>query len=118
MPEGSRQRLQEICPLWTGEPSAPLNLELENSSVQLRYLLKQDEKNVGRLHVNFLPAVRQSDLSPVFRIEITARARPRDESISAAFEVLDFERDNVVRTFAAMTTPTMHEIWERTDGRR
>jgi uncharacterized protein (TIGR04255 family) len=118
LPAGSHRNLQEICPLWSGETSAPIDLQLENSTVQLRYFLKEDERNIGRLYVGFTPAVKPSDLSPVFRIDITARAKPREESISAAFDLLDHERDKVVRAFAAVTTPQMHEIWERTDARR
>lgn len=107
--------LDEISPLWSGLTTERAAGEIENSLVQMRYFLNDGNERVGRIHVLMQPAFRQSDLNPVFRVEITARGRPHGTSIVEAFELLDLERDAIVKTFAAVTTPKMHKLWERTD---
>jgi uncharacterized protein (TIGR04255 family) len=121
-PEGldPQSRLQEITPLWSTRLDADILGEFENALVQAQFLFRSghDVEPIGRIYVNFQPAVRQTDLTPVVRLEITARAKPRGETIDDGFELLDEERSAVVRTFAAVTTPEMHEAWGRKDGRR
>jgi uncharacterized protein (TIGR04255 family) len=109
--------LDQISPLWAGITSDQAPGEIENSLVQMRYLLDDGGERVGRIHVSMQPAFRPLDLKPVFRVDITARAKPRGASVVDAFNLLDVERDAVVRTFAAVTTPEMHELWGRTDVR-
>jgi uncharacterized protein (TIGR04255 family) len=120
MPDGSdpQQKLEKITPLWSMRPSETVPGEFENALVQTRFRLVEEGKPWGRMYVNFQPGLRQTDLTPVVRLEITARAKPREESISAAFQLLDRGRSAVVRTFAAVTTPEMHNFWGRTDARR
>jgi uncharacterized protein (TIGR04255 family) len=122
LPDGEdpQPKLHEITPLWLGPPSTSFPSEFENALIQSQFLLKEsgDESPVGRIYVNFQPAVRQTDLTPVVRLEITARAKPRQESITDAFRLLDHERSAVVQTFAAVTTSEMHKIWGRTDASR
>ena len=121
-PEGTdpHPRLEQITPFWSARPIGSLPEEFENALIQSQFVLKDatDEKPFGRLYVNFQPAVRQTDLTPVVRLEITARARPLEESVASAFDMLDEERSAIVRTFAALTTPEMHKLWGRTDGRQ
>ena len=107
--------LEEISPLWSGITSDRAPGEIENSVVQMRYFLDDEGERLGRIHVVMQPAFRQSDLRPVFKVEITARGKPRGSSVAEAFDLLDIERQAVVRTFAAVTTPEMHELWGRTD---
>jgi uncharacterized protein (TIGR04255 family) len=107
--------LEEISPLWSGITSDQAPGEIENSVVQLRYFLDDGNERLGRIHVWMQPAFRQTDLKPLFRVEITARGRPHGSSVAEAFELLDLERQAVVRTFAAVTTPEMHKLWGRTD---
>jgi uncharacterized protein (TIGR04255 family) len=108
--------LELISPLWSGITSDNAPGQMENSLVQLRYFLDDENERVGRIHVLMQPAFRPSDLKPVFRIEITARGRPHGSTVAEAFELLDIEREAVVRTFAAVTTPEMHKLWGRSDA--
>jgi uncharacterized protein (TIGR04255 family) len=121
-PEGSdpQSKLQDITPLWSTQLDADLPGEFENALVQAQFLLSNghNAEPIGRIYVNFQPAVRQSDLTPVVRLEITARAKPPSETIDDAYKLLDDERSAVVRTFAAVTTPKMHHVWGRKDARR
>jgi len=119
-PDGSNphHHLERITPLWAGRYSEPLPLEFENAAAQARYILRNGDKPYGRIYVNFSPAQRLTDQKPVVRLEILARGKPDDGSIDAAFRLLDVEREAIVRTFAAVTTPEMHKIWGRTDVRK
>ena len=83
---------------------------------QAQYILKEDGAPFGRTYVNFTPVIRNVDLSPAVQLDITVRARPVGQSAEAAFDLLDREREIVVRTFAAVTAPEMHRIWGRRDG--
>lgn len=118
-PEGMdpHQALQQITPLWNGELSESSPLEFESNSVQCRFIMRENDRPIGRVHVSFVPAYRATNQKPVIRLEITARAKPFDESVESAFRLLDRQRREVVSTFAATTTPAMHQIWERTDAR-
>ena len=118
LPDGAdpHQHLNRITPLWNGGFDSPGLLEPENVLTQARYLLKEDGQPFGRTYVNFAPVIRNVDLGPAVQLDITVRARPAGQSTEAAFDLLDREREIVVRTFAAVTTPEMHRMWERRDG--
>jgi uncharacterized protein (TIGR04255 family) len=108
--------LERISCLWAGAYSEPIPFELENVTAQARYIIRDGGKSIGRVHVNLAPAYRVTDKLPIIRAEFLARGKPNDDSIEATFQLLDQERDAIVRTFAAVTTPSMHEMWGRNDG--
>jgi uncharacterized protein (TIGR04255 family) len=115
--EKVHDRLEEITSLWTGHMGERLDAELENASVQLNFKLLEERKPAGRVHVSFLPANLKSDPSKeVIRLDITARGRPKHETPNSAFEFFDFGRRAVVTTFAAVTKPSMHSVWGRTNA--
>jgi uncharacterized protein (TIGR04255 family) len=117
LPDGSNphHQLQRITPLCSVQPKMPNQLDPENMSVQARYILKKDSQPFGRVYINFAPVIRSSDLAPAVQLDITARARPTAQSAEAVLNLLDDEREIVVRTFAAVTSSEMHRLWERTD---
>ncbi|MFL6799244.1 MAG: TIGR04255 family protein [Xanthobacteraceae bacterium] len=116
--EHIHDRFEEISPLWRGELSEETDAEFEDARVQLRFKLVEASKHVGRVHVVFQPAVLRSDPSKqAIRLDITARGRPREETVASAFQFFDFGRRAVVKMFAAVTQPSMHLIWGRTNGR-
>ena len=108
--------LEKITPLWAGALSEEVGPKRESATLRCRFILHDEGKPVGRVHVSFVPAHRVVDRKPVVRLEITARAKPADESVEAALRLLDKERTDVVRIFAAVTTPAMHKLWERKDA--
>lgn len=112
----SHLALETITPLWTGKLSEEIELERENAQIRCSFPLEEDGKPIGRVHVKFDPAHRNVDRKPVIRLEITARAKPTEESTAAALRLLNLERKNVVKMFAAVTTPKMHKLWERIDA--
>jgi uncharacterized protein (TIGR04255 family) len=119
MPGSERvhHRLEQITTLWSGRLSAPLTSELESVTAQVRFKLVDEGKPVGRVHVSMQPALLQADPSKeVVKLDITARGRPKNQTVKSAFDFFDFGRAAVVRTFAAVTTPMMHQMWGRKDG--
>jgi uncharacterized protein (TIGR04255 family) len=111
------RQLERITPLWAGRFAETYPLELENATVQSRFVLRDAGNPLGRAYVTFAPGILTAQNRPILRLEITVRGKPRDESIAEAFRLLDNEREFVVRTFAAVTTPAMWEIWGRTDAK-
>jgi uncharacterized protein (TIGR04255 family) len=63
---------------------------------------------VGRLHVTLQPVTRLTDGSPMFLLELTARGQ-----IGEGADFFDVGREWIVRSFAELTTPTMHKVWGR-----
>ncbi|MGH7099830.1 MAG: TIGR04255 family protein [Stellaceae bacterium] len=112
------RHLARITPLWAGRFSESCSFELESAGIQTRFVLREDGKPFGRVYVNCTPAVLIAQNRPGIRLDIIARGKPRDESIAEALRLLDTEREVVVRTFAAVTTPEMWEIWGRIWGGR
>jgi uncharacterized protein (TIGR04255 family) len=108
--------LERITPLWNGLAEGDHSLDPENVATQIRYILKNDETPIGRVYVNFSPVVRVPDYTHAVQLSITVRARPQEPDVEAALGLLDREREAVVRTFAAVTTQEMHDLWERTNG--
>jgi uncharacterized protein (TIGR04255 family) len=115
--DGLHDRLKGITPLWTGQFSETSAADLENAIVQLRFKLTDSDRPVGRVYVSFQPAILRTDPSQeVIKLDITARGRPKHETCESAFEFFDFGRRAVVKTFAAVTTPSMHSVWGRNDA--
>jgi len=117
-------RLEQVTPLWAGKLShensskeSTVFAEIENTTIQFRMKLSEADKPVGRLHVLFQPGVLPADPpKEAVRLDITARGRPKQETMQAAFEFLDLGRRAVVKVFAAVTTPDLHAQWGRTDA--
>ena len=82
----------------------------------VRYVIPDSAGNpLGRLLISVEPAYRTDDDKPILVLQLTARGRPDDEGIEGVLRFLDTGRKWVVRGFASITSPRMHEIWERRD---
>jgi uncharacterized protein (TIGR04255 family) len=113
--QNPHENLAHITPLWTDKLSEPYLPAPETTTIQMKYVLRKGEVPYGRVYVTFTPVYLTTDYSPAVQLDITARGKPYDDSIAAAFALLDGERDVVVRAFTAVTTPSMHKEWGRTD---
>ncbi|MDQ2803042.1 MAG: TIGR04255 family protein [Pseudomonadota bacterium] len=118
LPDGSdpHQHLEAVTPQWSAWSNKPGLGQLEATTIQMRFVLHARGRPVGRIYANFTPSFPQSDQRPVLHLEVTARGKPEAETVPAAFEFLDMAHEAVVRTFAAVTTPELHKVWERTDA--
>jgi uncharacterized protein (TIGR04255 family) len=116
--DSSHSSIENITPLWAGKFFDTPPNKLERVHIQTTFLFFLDEKPAGRVYANFQPAFLQSDRTPIIRLEVTARGRPKGETVADALLFFDVEREQVVRTFAAVTTSEMHKLWGRTDAKR
>lgn len=91
-------------------PEGPLG-EPESVRVALQWVVHFNDEPVGRLHMTTEPAIRQSDMKPVTVLTMTARGRPLGDGVEGVLSFLDLAHDYVVRSFVAMTTEKMHDIW-------
>ena len=69
--------------------------------------------NAGRLNVNLTPVVLPKDRRQVLRLDLTARGQLKTKDIPGALSAIDLGHEWVVRGFASLTCPEMHQVWER-----
>jgi len=113
---GPYAHLDMITPLWSDKVRKIGGLEVERTVVQTVFILKSNEQPYGRLYVIFTPALRAVGVvRPIIQLEMTARGRPENDTLDAAFRLLDQERHTIVRTFTGVTKEEMHKMWGRTD---
>jgi hypothetical protein len=76
-----------------------------------QYLMGDSNAPIGRLHLDFHPAFRAVDRSPIFAMNLTARGKPLGDGFDGVARFMDVGRENIVRGFRALTTPAMHKEW-------
>ncbi len=69
--------------------------------------------NAGRLNVNLTTAVVLSDKRHVLRLDLTARGQLKTKDVASALAGIDLGHEWIVRGFASLTRPEMHQAWER-----
>jgi uncharacterized protein (TIGR04255 family) len=84
----------------------------EDVRFMVRYVITRGAAPAGRLTVTAEPRAL-NDGRPVLQLTLIARGAPTSESLESVSEFLDLGRDHIVRQFAAMTTPAMHQRWRR-----
>lgn len=67
----------------------------------------------GRLRVNISTAVRNRDGRRVIVMQLTAKGKPKSSEQADIVRWFNVGREWIVRGFADLTTPRMHQIWER-----
>lgn len=70
----------------------------------------------GRLHVALRHVVKADQTSAdaqVLLLELTARGLPPRRDLPGLLQWFAAAREAIVRGFTALTTPAMHELWER-----
>jgi hypothetical protein len=105
--------LEQVLAVWKGMDSA--DRDLEDVAFRARYLMKKKGTPYARLHVSASPALRRATMAHVVQLELTFRGKPEDGDRVAALALLDEGREAIVKAFAEMTTPEMHEYWGRKD---
>jgi uncharacterized protein (TIGR04255 family) len=111
---------ERIFRIWTDNRGAEWRQPLEDLSFTARYpLADEGSKPFGRLTVtlsSYGPGPLYSmapQISPGFQLEMTARGIPKGTGRDGVAAFHDHAHRAIVRCFAAITTPTMHELWER-----
>jgi uncharacterized protein (TIGR04255 family) len=103
--------IKRVLTFFAGDaPPGPLG-EPEAVRFAVQWLISHEGEPVGRLHLTAEPAVRQSDMQAVTVLTMTARGRPIGEGADGVLSFMDLAHDFVVRTFVAVTTDKMHNVW-------
>jgi uncharacterized protein (TIGR04255 family) len=90
---------------------------LEDLGFRARYIIEDgDHRPIGRLHTLAQPEFRDGNATPpAFRFNLMTRGRPSLPTLNSSMNFFDLGRRTIVRAFAALTTPEMHQLWGRTD---
>jgi uncharacterized protein (TIGR04255 family) len=107
--------IERVIAPWSDRYSDDFLQQPEQGRFSVRYLIPgRDSQPIGRLHVEFAPALDVKTKSPMFVLTLTARGTVRG-AIGEALAFLDLGRSYIVRGFASITTKNMHQVWGRTD---
>jgi uncharacterized protein (TIGR04255 family) len=108
----SHEDLAKVFIGWNQSYGHAMPLPVENIRLKVDHLIYGDEQDfIGRLHIEIDPAFRSSDDRPIVVVKLTARGKPMTQDRSGVLQFLDLGREYIVRSFEALTTPQMHELW-------
>ena len=96
---------------WTNQSSYNWLPEPDNVALDFTFPMPD---NAGRLNVNLTTAVVLSDKKHVLRLDLTARGQLKTKDVASALAGIDLGHAWIVRGFASLTRPEMHQAWERT----
>jgi hypothetical protein len=100
--------LEKIFTFWKN-PVDPIPGSSADLGAHARFVIPADDGTpVGRLHVEIQPAFRATDYKAMYVFHLTARGQ-----LGKGFDFFDLGRRWIVKSFAALTTPQMHEVWKR-----
>ncbi|MGD0292248.1 MAG: TIGR04255 family protein [Terracidiphilus sp.] len=98
----------KVFTVWQ-QPTSTFPRQAQDIAFRARFPISDPTNGfIGRLHVTLQPVKRISDGLPMFLLELTARGL-----IGEGTDFFDLGRKWIVRSFAELTTPMMHEIWGR-----
>jgi uncharacterized protein (TIGR04255 family) len=104
---------QRIFRLWSGVSGEEWQEHPEDVSFNIRYRFDDKDGNpFGRLTAA-LSSGWAKDGSPAFHLEMTARGRPIGSGAAGMTQFHLHAHQAIVRCFAAITTPEMHQRWGR-----
>jgi uncharacterized protein (TIGR04255 family) len=107
--------LSEVIPSWEPRFSESFLPGVEDVRFTVRYRIPDGGQPQGRLHIAAAPG-HDRDGKAILVLQLTARGRPKVQTIESALSFLDTGREWIVRGFTAFTSPEMHREWERTNG--
>lgn len=95
------------------DSSLSQSMKLESFSINLKHLITKDEQNIGRLYTSIEKGNLVSDGSDIYILKFLSRAHPLSSAHESIDEVMDLMREKINSSFTAITTPKMHEEWQR-----
>jgi hypothetical protein len=108
-------QLGEVVTTWVTRYSDSFLPGPEGIGLHVSYVIPDSEGgSLGRLHIR-VDSAYQAIGKPVFLMTLTARGRLAGEEAGAVERCLDLGREWVVRGFTSITSPRMHDVWERRD---
>jgi uncharacterized protein (TIGR04255 family) len=70
----------------------------------------------GSLQVSAKPVVSHADGQSRLMLDLVARSLPATGDVEGILACFDLGRETIVRAFASLTTPEMHDLWGRRDN--
>jgi len=111
--QGAHARVEDVLTVWSGLQNPELlPSQLESADVRLRYVISQEGRKLGRLHIELQPAFRQQDGRPIWVLILTARGTPLTRDLGGVVPFMDVGRDHMLEAFLAITTRRLQEQWE------
>ena len=107
--------LSAVMPSWKHALSDGFLPKPEDVAIRARYRINGDEgEPLGRLHIVVEPEFDGQSKESIINLRLTARgALESMMSTSDLVALMDVGHEWIVRGFACITSPTMHEQWER-----
>lgn len=104
--------LGDVFRFWAKDMPPQEGFPFDNATGSVRFLL-QDEEGApyGRLHAEFLPAFHNETQRAAIQFQLTARAKPKQDTVDAARATIEKCHEAIVKSFAGLTTAKMHELW-------
>ncbi len=108
---GTHDQLDRVVTLWAMDRVVGnVSLVQEDATIAVRYLIPDEAGTpAGRLHVSIEPDFRNEE--PIFVMNLVARGMFGGAGAAGSFQFLDLAHLHIVRTFVAITTPRMHQVW-------
>lgn len=105
--------IEKIFTFWRSPQTDPPG-SVEDLRLHTRFVIPDEAgRPIGRLHLDVQPAVRTSDNRPMYVLHLTARGQVGD-----GVDFFDIGREWIVKTFKALTSRPMHEIWRIKENAR
>jgi uncharacterized protein (TIGR04255 family) len=105
---------QKIFRIWSGTLGHEWQEPQEDLSLTVRYRLNDSSgQPFGRLTAVVVSSSAAPHIAPGFQLEMTARGLPLGAGREGVASFHDQGHRAIVKTFAALTTPEMHKLWER-----
>jgi uncharacterized protein (TIGR04255 family) len=111
--DGNRRPLSQIIQIWSERTLSGKDLQFEEASFHARYVMNDNGKPTGRLHINVEPQLYVRDNAPVYALTLIARAAPPTPDLGGALSSLDKGHKAIVEGFTEITTKQMHAVWGR-----
>lgn len=105
-------KIGQLVAPWSGEHSDGFLPEPTEVRLAAQYPLPDDG---GYLTIELTPAIRQDTGAAASLLRVGARGWPASPDHDSVLRFFEIAHDWIVRGFTSFTTPTMHELWERTD---
>jgi len=109
-PELAKQgRLEVVLRPWAGTSEHHLG-EPEQARLSLAFTVPDVGRPPVRMYMSIEPAQRP-DGRPVSFLTLSVRGAPADTSLGATLNFMDTAHEHLVRSFAELTTDTVHREW-------
>jgi uncharacterized protein (TIGR04255 family) len=88
--------------------------EPETSQLSMSFRLRDaDDVERGRMHVTVQPVFNVADNEPIVVLTLVARGEPVAPDEPGVLQFMRLGHEWIVRGFTDLTTPEMHQAWER-----